>query len=329
MSVKVEPNEFYHNDGVWKPDEQQLKYIRRVLQSLPFNTTIYILISGVFGSQYALKPQNTLVLKPEHIKRKDVIIHEFGHHVWHKLLSPKQQWAWREVVDRVGRNVFKRSNNKDLYNENLAHTVEYGWGGSAKRVKDQEKAELLKNTLLDILKTNVKAAYEETIMKNLRSELKKRGYKQLAARIKACVIKAEEEKQQPSQPTTEDSTAKLQQAIIQLLKQSPNANDTEVHKLAEDMGVAPDVLENATYKLLADLVKGVGKHTDVPDDKYDAEQLKMGIEVEHEHTDNDGLAKEIAKDHLSEPGLENYYTLLLDMEKKAKERVGKSQKEQE
>jgi len=58
--------------------------------------------------------------------------------------------------------------------------------------------------------------------------------------------------------------------------------------------------------------EGVGKHTDVPDDKFDKEQLEMGIEVEKEHTDDPAIAKEIAKDHLAE--LSDYYTRLEKME---------------
>lgn len=42
--------------------------------------------------------------------------------------------------------------------------------------------------------------------------------------------------------------------------------------------------------------------------QVDPEQLKMGIEVEHEHTDDDELAKKIAIDHLREDP--KYYTKL-------------------
>jgi hypothetical protein len=54
-------------------------------------------------------------------------------------------------------------------------------------------------------------------------------------------------------------------------------------------------------------------HDDRPDDHYDAEQLRMGIEVEKEHTNDEGLAKKIARDHLDE--LPNYYSRLSKMEK--------------
>ena len=39
---------------------------------------------------------------------------------------------------------------------------------------------------------------------------------------------------------------------------------------------------------------------DVEDIDYDPEQLKVGIEVEHEHTTNPTIAEIIAKHHLAE-----------------------------
>jgi len=49
-----------------------------------------------------------------------------------------------------------------------------------------------------------------------------------------------------------------------------------------------------------------------PDSDYDPEQLKAGIKVEHEHTDDDKIAKIIAKDHLDE--FPTYYIELAKME---------------
>lgn len=66
--------------------------------------------------------------------------------------------------------------------------------------------------------------------------------------------------------------------------------------------------------------KEVGKHKDVPDSKFDAKELAMGIEVEKEHTDNPAIAKEIAKDHLAE--LPDYYTRLKKMEEDGKRELG-------
>lgn len=51
--------------------------------------------------------------------------------------------------------------------------------------------------------------------------------------------------------------------------------------------------------------------------KVDPKELEMGIKVEMEHTTNKEIAKRIALDHLTE--ISNYYTLLAEMENKAKE----------
>jgi hypothetical protein len=52
------------------------------------------------------------------------------------------------------------------------------------------------------------------------------------------------------------------------------------------------------------------------DIRYDPYELKLGIKVELEHTDDEEIAKKIAKDHLDE--IKNYYTLLMKMEKEHK-----------
>lgn len=48
------------------------------------------------------------------------------------------------------------------------------------------------------------------------------------------------------------------------------------------------------------------------------QELKRGIEVEMEHTNDPKIAKKIALDHLSE--ISNYYTLLDQMESQAKDK---------
>lgn len=58
-----------------------------------------------------------------------------------------------------------------------------------------------------------------------------------------------------------------------------------------------------------------GKHRDVSESEYDPQQLRMGIKVQREHTDDPRLAREIAKDHLSE--IPDYYTRLLRMQRQA------------
>ena len=60
----------------------------------------------------------------------------------------------------------------------------------------------------------------------------------------------------------------------------------------------------------------VGKHIDTPEENFDPKELRAGMEVEKEHTDDPEIAKQIAKDHLSE--IPDYYTRLLKMEAEAK-----------
>lgn len=56
----------------------------------------------------------------------------------------------------------------------------------------------------------------------------------------------------------------------------------------------------------------------IPSD-FDFEQLRMGIEVEMEHTDDPYIALEITLDHLTEDG--DYYTRLDEMESEAEKQA--------
>jgi hypothetical protein len=65
----------------------------------------------------------------------------------------------------------------------------------------------------------------------------------------------------------------------------------------------------------------VGKHNQINDSKFNSRQLKMGIKVELEHTNSKKIAKQIAKDHLSE--IPDYYTRLKKMERTELKALGK------
>jgi len=56
--------------------------------------------------------------------------------------------------------------------------------------------------------------------------------------------------------------------------------------------------------------------------QFDPKQLRMGMRVEMEHTNDPRLAREIAMDHLRE--FPNYYTMLLQMESQAEQKMAKS-----
>jgi len=55
------------------------------------------------------------------------------------------------------------------------------------------------------------------------------------------------------------------------------------------------------------------KHADVPDSEFDPEQLRIGMAVETEHSDNPACAEAIAKAHLLESA--DYYRKLARMER--------------
>ena len=56
-----------------------------------------------------------------------------------------------------------------------------------------------------------------------------------------------------------------------------------------------------------EIIKG-GKGDRKPDSDFDSHELEMGIKTEMEHTGNRAMAKEIAKDHLTEDP--HYYSKL-------------------
>jgi len=60
-----------------------------------------------------------------------------------------------------------------------------------------------------------------------------------------------------------------------------------------------------------------GYGDDMPDTAFPPEAMNKGLKVEHEHTNDNELAEEIVKDHLTENI--HYYDYLEDMEKKFKE----------
>lgn len=73
-----------------------------------------------------------------------------------------------------------------------------------------------------------------------------------------------------------------------------------------------ELLEGLNLLEHTDKIKG-GLADDSSPDEFDQNELKMGIEIEMEHTDDRDVAKEIAMDHLKE--IPDYYTRLKKMEK--------------
>jgi len=103
---------------------------------------------------------------------------------------------------------------------------------------------------------------------------------------------------------------------IQNRKSAPGRNMAEQAKNAGnvfDTMQRKEVAENCMQSLL--------KEGERPDTDFVAGQLKMGIEVEKEHTNDPEVAKQIAKAHLVE--LPDYYTRLAKMEKEGKKKLGR------
>jgi len=106
----------------------------------------------------------------------------------------------------------------------------------------------------------------------------------------------------------------IKKEIIKFFLDNPNPEDSKVHELADKLSIDAHKLESKIYEILSNLLK-VGKHRDTPVEKFNEEEIKMGIKVEKEHTDDDSIAVEIAKDHLAE--IPDYYTRLKKMEDEA------------
>lgn len=98
-------------------------------------------------------------------------------------------------------------------------------------------------------------------------------------------------------------------ALEEFLKKNPNPEDSEIHKLAESLGMPPDEMEDIAYSMLSDLLS---EDKQEPEQDMDKKELKKGEQTEKEHTKEPAVAKKIAKDHLTEDP--KYYTKL----KKAK-----------
>lgn len=105
----------------------------------------------------------------------------------------------------------------------------------------------------------------------------------------------------------------IDEKILDFLTDNPNPSDDKVHAWAEKHGIEHDKLEEKIYSIISGLLSGgksKGKKL-----KVNPKELKAGMKVEKEHTNNPFLTRKIASDHLIE--LKDYYTRLKKMEKEA------------
>jgi len=118
-----------------------------------------------------------------------------------------------------------------------------------------------------------------------------------------------------------ESAKKISEDVFNFFKENPNPNDDQVHSFAEKKGYDVHDLEAEIYKLATRFVSfmsnGLSIKKGISKKEVDPIQLKKGIKVELEHTQDNNLdiAEKVALDHLAE--IPNYYDLLEEMEKGA------------
>ena len=104
--------------------------------------------------------------------------------------------------------------------------------------------------------------------------------------------------------------------IMDFFVKNPYPNDDLVHGLAEKLGMDPDDFEAEIYSILSSFLSfGKFNESKKKEESFDTEELKEGIKIEMEHTENPVISKRIALDHLTE--IPDYYTRLIKMEKEA------------
>lgn len=85
-------------------------------------------------------------------------------------------------------------------------------------------------------------------------------------------------------------------------------------ELARRLHTTVEELKKFDNRELLTLLQNIGYNDFADDSKFDKKELELGIKIEREHTNSDLVARLIALDHLSEPGMEKYYSSLEKME---------------
>jgi uncharacterized circularly permuted ATP-grasp superfamily protein len=111
-----------------------------------------------------------------------------------------------------------------------------------------------------------------------------------------------------------NSDFKIQKQIIKFLNQKQHKKQN-IDTIVSKIEIEREKLINSMHELMVAFFSE-GKSVNF-NGEYDQVQLKKGIEVEMEHTNNPLIAEKIAKDHLSE--IPNYYDYLETMEEQAKQ----------
>jgi len=135
-------------------------------------------------------------------------------------------------------------------------------------------------------------------------------------------LKEEEAETKGEETAEKKPSEKVVEKLIDFFKNfKGEIDDNDVHKFAEKEKFEPAEIEEVVYKLAASFWAN-GKSKGFTGE-YDPEQLKMGMAVEMEHTNDVRMAERISKDHLSE--IKDYYSRLAQMEKEGKAALGKKE----
>lgn len=114
----------------------------------------------------------------------------------------------------------------------------------------------------------------------------------------------------------EKGSEEVQKKIMAFLADEPSPPDDMVHAFAEKEGIDSHQFEAYIYDILGSFLgAGKAKEEGFTEEDADPKELKMGTEIEKEHTTNPLIAKRIALDHLAE--IDDYYTRLDKMEREA------------
>jgi hypothetical protein len=108
------------------------------------------------------------------------------------------------------------------------------------------------------------------------------------------------------------------QVIEYFTDPAATTEDEDYHAHAAKLGVDKHELENAEHAIMKSFWSQGRFNESKRNNKVitiDPNELKMGIKVEMEHTDDPVMAERISKDHLAE--ISDYYTRLKKMEEDA------------
>lgn len=105
----------------------------------------------------------------------------------------------------------------------------------------------------------------------------------------------------------------LHQSIINYFTNNKITKENII-QLSENLNISIDEINEYLYEVINDFLSaGKFKESNIKIEDIDPIQLRKGIVIEMEHTNNKYIARKIALDHLAENN--KYYTLLEKMEK--------------